>query len=151
MLRLSGLSLPRDHAPQALRQAIVKRLKIHDSDLLAFTVFKRSYDARKKNSAILYVYIIDLDVRNEAGVLKRLAGDRNVGRAPDTRYHVVATAQQALEERPVVVGLGPCGLFAALLLAQMGLRPIVLERGRDVRQRTRDTWALWRNKVLTPQ
>jgi uncharacterized FAD-dependent dehydrogenase len=151
MLRLTELSLPLDHAPEALRPAIVERLGIKDADLLDFTVFKRSYDARKKNSTILFVYVLDLNLRNEEAVLKRLVDDRHVGRSPDTSYHFLARAEAPLEERPIVVGFGPCGLFAALLLAQMGLRPIVLERGQNVRQRTRDTWALWRNRKLTPE
>lgn len=151
MLRLTELSLPLDHAPEALRAAIVARLGIKDADLLDFSVFKRSYDARKKNSSILFVYVIDAQLRNEAAVLQRLAGDRNLGPAPDTTYHFVARAEAPPGERPVVVGFGPCGLFAALLLAQMGLRPIVLERGQNVRQRTRDTWALWRRRELTPE
>jgi uncharacterized FAD-dependent dehydrogenase len=71
--------------------------------------------------------------------------------APDTSYHPVAKAPATLKDRPLVVGFGPGGLFAALLLAQMGFKPIVLERGRDVRQRTQDTWALWRKNILTPE
>jgi uncharacterized FAD-dependent dehydrogenase len=150
MLRITELSLPLDHTPAALRAAIVQRLKVNDADLLGFTVFKRSYDARKKNSTILLVYVIDAELRNEAAVLKRFAGDRNVTPAPDTSYHFLfEPGAVQVDERPLVVGFGPCGLFAALLLAQMGLRPIVLERGQDVRQRTKDTWALWRNRVLT--
>ena len=151
MIRITELSLPLDHSADALRKAIVKRLKILDADLLDFTVFKRSYDARKKNSVITFVYIIDLTVRDEAAVLQRCAGDPHVRPAPDTRYHPVAHAPSGLGERPLVVGFGPCGLFAALLLAQMGFKPIVLERGRDVRRRTQDTWALWRKKILTPE
>ncbi|MEY4641786.1 MAG: hypothetical protein RLZZ227_1780 [Pseudomonadota bacterium] len=154
MLRITELSLPLDHPQPALREAIVSRLRIADEDLLDFRVFKRSYDARKKNSTILFVYVIDLEVRNEATVLKRLADDRHVSIAPDTSYHYLVDSSAvavAGDARPVVVGFGPCGVFAALLLAQMGLRPIVLERGQDVRQRTKDTWALWRNKTLTPE
>jgi uncharacterized FAD-dependent dehydrogenase len=151
MLRLTELSLPLDTDPQALRNAILRRLKISDADLLDFTVFKRSYDARKKNSAILFVYIIDLRARNEAAILERFAGDPAVRPAPDTEYHPVGHAPQNSSERPVIVGFGPCGLFAALLLAQMGFKPIVLERGRDVRHRTADTWALWRKNILTPE
>jgi len=151
MIRITELSLPLDHPEEALRQAIVKRLGINDADLLNFTVFKRSYDARKKNSIITFIYVIDLEACNEAAILGRFADDRNVRLAPDTKYHTVAQAPAGLCERPIVVGFGPCGLFAALLLAQMGFKPIVLERGRDVRTRTKDTWALWRKNTLTPE
>ncbi len=151
MIRITELSLPLGHLAEAVRPAIIKRLKIVEADLLDFTVFKRSYDARKKNSTITFVYIIDVSVRNEAAVLKRFAGDPHIRPAPDTSYHPVARAPSPLFERPIVIGFGPCGLFAALLLAQMGFKPIVLERGRDVRRRTQDTWALWRKNTLTPE
>src|SRR6188768_1119541 len=143
--------MPLDYKPEALRQAIVKRLAIADGDLLDFTLFKRSYDARKKNSGILFICIVDVTVRDEAAVLGKCARDQQIGVAPDTTYHPVAQAPAELKDRPLIVGFGPCGLFAALLLAQMGFRPIVLERGRDVRRRTQDTWALWRQKILTPE
>ena len=151
MIRITELSLPLECPPEALRRAILKRLNIKDGELLSFTVFKRSYDARRKNSAIAFVYIVDLEARNEAAILQRLANDRNVRPAPDTNYYPVAQAPAGLAERPVVVGFGPCGLFAALLLAQMGFKPIVLERGPEVRRRTKDTWALWRKNTLTPE
>ncbi|WJN61777.1 NAD(P)/FAD-dependent oxidoreductase [Pseudomonas sp. SO81] len=151
MIRINELSLPLDHSADELRQAIIKRLGIADADLLNFSVFKRSYDARKKNSVILFIYIIDLEVRDEAAVLARFADDQHIRVAPDTHYYPVGQAPAGLSERPLVVGFGPCGLFAALLLAQMGFKPIVLERGKDVRRRTKDTWALWRKKVLTPE
>jgi uncharacterized protein len=151
MIRLTELALPLDHPPEALRQAILDRLQLTDEQLLSFTVFKRSYDARKKNTVILFVYIVDIEVSNEAAVLQRFAQDQHVRTAPDTAYYPVAQAPANLRERPIVVGFGPCGLFAALLLAQMGFKPIVLERGKEVRRRTKDTWALWRNKVLTPE
>ena len=151
MIRINELALPLDHPADALRVAVVNRLRIDDRDLFDFTVFKRSYDARKKNSVIQFVYIIDADVRDEPNVLQRFAGDQHIRPTPDTHYYPVAQAPATLRERPIVIGFGPCGLFAALLLAQMGFKPIVLERGREVRQRTKDTWALWRKKILTAE
>ena len=151
VIRLTELPLPLDGPTEALRQAIVRRLHISDTDLLEFSVFKRSYDARRKNSVIVFVYIIDLRAQGEAAILKRFANDPQVGPAPDTQYHAVARAPAKLEQRPLIVGFGPGGLFAALLLAQMGFKPIVLERGRDVRRRTQDTWGLWRKKILMPE
>lgn len=151
MIRVNELALPLDHPPEAMRPAIVDRLKLTDADLLSFSVFKRSYDARKKNSEIKFVYIVDLEVRDEASVLERFTDDQHVRPAPDTAYYPVAKAPASITERPVVIGFGPCGLFAALILAQMGFKPIVLERGKDVRRRTKDTWALWRKHELSPE
>ncbi|OEC37201.1 hypothetical protein SAMN05216600_102164 [Pseudomonas cuatrocienegasensis] len=151
MLRITELKLPLDHPEEALRPAIVQRLGIAEHELLAFSLFKRSYDARKKSSEILFIYTVDCEVVDEAGVLTRLAADVHVGPAPDIAYKPVGQASADLSERPLVVGFGPCGIFAALILAQAGLKPIVLERGQEVRQRTKDTWGLWRKNVLNPE
>jgi uncharacterized FAD-dependent dehydrogenase len=153
MLRLTELRLPLEHQPQALAPAIAARLGVPPEALRAVQVFRRGYDARRKG-AIELVYTVDVELADEAAVLERHAADAHVRPAPDTRYRFVATAAggpAAGAPRPVVVGFGPCGLFAALILAQMGLRPIVLERGKAVRERTKDTWALWRKGVLTPE
>ena len=151
MLRITELKLPLDHPDEALRPAIVQRLGIADDELLEFTLFKRSYDARKKSSELQFIYTIDLSVRDEAALLRKFSEDRNVNQAPDVSYKVVGHAPEGLTERPVVVGFGPCGIFAGLLLAQMGFKPIILERGTEVRQRTKDTWGLWRKNVLNPE
>jgi uncharacterized protein len=153
-IRLTELRLPLDHGEAELRAAIVRRLGIDDAALRAFTVFRRGYDARKK-AAIVFVYTIDCDVVDADAVLARHAGDTHVRPAPDTRYRLAAQAPADFaasgRPRPIVIGFGPCGIFAALVLAQMGLRPLVLERGRAVRERTKDTWGLWRRGVLDPE
>jgi hypothetical protein len=153
MIHIIELRLPVDHPPEALSAAIVTRLGIPAHDLLKIDIFKRSYDARK-NIALSFTYIVDVVVKNEATVLKRFVDDPQVRLTPDTSYHFVAqvtkqTPRQKL--RPVVIGFGPCGIFAALLLAQMGLKPLILERGKAVRERTQDTWKLWRKNVLNPE
>lgn len=150
MLRITELKLPLDHAPDALRPAICQRLGIADDELLDVSLFRRGYDARKK-SAITLIYTVDCTLRDEAAVLKRLHGDRNISPTPDMAYKMVAQAPAGLTERPIVIGMGPCGFMAALLLAQMGFRPIVLERGKIVRERTKDTWGLWRKNTLNPE
>ena len=149
MLRLTEVKLPLDHAPADLPAAICQRLTLSAADLLGFTIFRRAYDARKK-TAIALIYTVDVDVRDEAAVLARHQGARNVLPTPDTSYRFVAHAPATLNSRPVVIGTGPCGLFAGLLLAQMGFRPIILECGKAVRERTKDTWGLWRQGKLNP-
>src|SRR4030042_2532094 len=147
MLRLTELKLPLDHPSEALRAAILQRLEVADDELIGFSIFKRSYDARKKH-ALLMIYAVDIEVRNEAALLKKFRDDRHLAPTPDMAYQFVGHAPENLTERPVVVGFGPCGIFAALVLAQMGFKPIVLERGKAVRERTQDTWGLWRKHVL---
>ena len=156
MIRITELTLPwgdpaEARTQEALRRAVLKRLALREPDLLDFTVFKRSHDARRKDREIAFVYIVDATVRDESRVLAAHRDDRHVMAAPDTAFHPPPTAPAASIEQPLVVGFGPCGLFAALVLAQQGYRPIVLERGRDVRRRTQDTWGLWRKRTLTPE
>ncbi len=153
MIHIIELRLPVDHPPEALSAAIVTRLGIPAHDLLKIDIFKRSYDARK-NIALSFTYIVDVVVKNEATVLKRFVDDPQVRLTPDTSYHFVAQVTEQTPRkklRPVVIGFGPCGIFAALLLAQMGLKPLILERGKAVRERTQDTWKLWRKNVLNPE
>jgi uncharacterized FAD-dependent dehydrogenase len=151
MLRITELKLPLDHTPEALEAAIVERLGITPADLVRYTIARRGNDARRK-SAIKLVYAIDVTLADEAAVLARLADDPHVRPTPDTAYRFVTSAPPPADApRPVVIGAGPCGLLAALILAQMGFRPIIIERGKAVRERTKDTWGLWRRSVLTPE
>jgi uncharacterized FAD-dependent dehydrogenase len=154
MLRINELKLPLNHSDTDLNEAVLSRLGVSGEQMLGFTVFKRSYDARKR-SAIVLIYSIDAEVRDEAAVLARLKRDAHVMPAPDTSYQFVAGGEQLQghdrNQRPVVIGTGPCGLFAALILAQMGLRPLILERGKVVRERTVDTFGFWRTRKLNPE
>ncbi|MDO8378473.1 NAD(P)/FAD-dependent oxidoreductase, partial [Phenylobacterium sp.] len=149
MLRISELKLPLDHPADALPAAIAARLGVGADEILGWSVWKRAHDARKK-AAILKVYIVDVELKDEAAVLARRTGDSHLRITPDTAYKPVARAP-AGAPRPVVIGAGPCGLFAGLILAEMGFRPIILDRGKAVRERTKDTWGLWRRGVLDPE
>ena len=150
MLRLTEIKLPLDHLPQAIADAAITRLGIASHDLISCEIFRRAHDARNKN-AIFLIYSIDVEVKDEEAILKKFAKDINVQPKPDIDYRFVANASDNLSTRPLVIGAGPCGLFAALLLAQMGFKPIILERGKVVRERTKDTWGLWRKSILDPE
>ena len=152
MIRLSELKLPLDHTPEALPQLIARTLDVDVLDLQTFTVFKRSFDARK--AELLTVYIVDValvDTEREAALLAQHAAHPHIQPAPNMVWRAPSHAPADMPLRPVVVGFGPCGIFCALVLAQMGFKPIVLERGKSVRQRTIDTWKLWRKGVLDPE
>ncbi len=157
MLRITELRLPLDHPAAALRAAVLVRLGLADADLGAVHVHRRGHDARKRN-AVQLVYTVDCELGpsvDRAALLARLEADPQVTESPDMRYRPVAHApadfRASDRPRPVVIGFGPCGLFAALILAQSGFAPLVLERGRPVRERTKDTWGLWRQGVLDPE
>ncbi|MDZ4841689.1 MAG: hypothetical protein SH859_06040 [Hyphomicrobium aestuarii] len=174
MIRITEIRLPIDHPTEALPAAVRRKLGLKKTAPVEISVFRRGFDARKR-SAIVLVYTVDVTVAgdgaahsksaangvSEAKLLERFASDPHVRAAPDVSYKPVATAPAGLAgprasggtrtSRPVVIGAGPCGLFATLILAEMGFRPILIERGRAVRQRTKDTWGLWRRGVLTPQ
>jgi len=152
VLRLNELTLPLEHTAEALRSAILARLGIPSEELLHFEVFRRGVDARRAH-AVLFVYSIDAEVRNEATVLSRVRNSARVRPTPDTSYRFVAksSAEHAHRTRPIVIGMGPAGLFAGLILAQSGFRPLILERGKAVRERTKDTFRMWREGVLDPE
>ena len=150
MIRLSGLKLPLDHPAEAMPPAICARLGLQPEELRGHSLVRRGSDARRR-SAIQLVYTLDVDVADEADVLARFAHDHDVRPTPDTSYDFVAHAPDGWQgKRPVVIGAGPCGLFAGLLLAQMGFRPIIVDLGKVVRERTKDTWGLWRRGELNP-
>jgi len=156
MLRITEVKLPIENAQSLIHQAdeikaaLLKRLEILESDLIHFDIFKRGVDARKSH-AILYVYSLDVEVKNEEKILANFRKDAHIKPAPDTSYQYVAMTSSPPESRPVIVGFGPAGIFAALILAQSGFKPIVLERGKEVRKRTQDTWGLWRKSTLNPE
>ena len=153
MLRLTDVKLPLDHDDQAINEYILERLSLKPEQLIEYTVFRRGYDARKRNVIIL-MYTLDVtlaDSVDEGTLLAKFEKDQHVRMTPDMSYKFVAEKTEELEQRPVVIGFGPCGLFTALILAQMGLKPIVLERGKEVRERTKDTFGFWRKRVLNPE
>jgi uncharacterized FAD-dependent dehydrogenase len=158
MIRITELRLPLDHSEAELRTAILRELGIEPQELIRYSVFRRAFDARKRGSIAL-IYHLDVETTREREILRR--NDRShrsgskagpqVGPTPDTSYRFVTHAPEGLASRPIVIGVGPCGLFAGLLLAQMGFRPIILERGKEVRERTVDTFGLWRKGKLDPE
>jgi uncharacterized FAD-dependent dehydrogenase len=150
MLRLTDIKLPLEHTEQALAAAILRKLDLDAASLLGYSVAKRSHDARKRG-AIALIYALDVTTTQDAALLQCFADDPHVQPTPDTTYRFVAQVPAALPHRPIVIGTGPCGLFAGLVLAQMGFRPIILDRGKAVRERTRDTWDLWRKRHLHPE
>ncbi len=173
MIRLTELKLPLDHSHNDLAALVHLALGLDAAAVVEWHIFKRSYDARK--AALLVVYIVDVTLTStelEVALLHKLEGKPHIGPAPDMAYRFAPTAPGHLppypgadasgpvengkspaqtRARPVVVGFGPCGIFAALMLAQRGFNPIVLERGKQVRERTQDTWGLWRKNLLNPE
>src|SRR5258706_9366627 len=153
MVRLTELRLPLEHSAEELQAAILRELGIERYELVSYSIFRRSFDARKRG-AIALIYHLDVETTRESEILRRLRTHpeiTNLGPTPDTSYHFVTQAPKDLPNRPIVIGVGPCGLFAGLLLAQMGFRPIILERGKEVRERTVDTFGLWRQGILDPE
>jgi uncharacterized FAD-dependent dehydrogenase len=153
MIRLTEIKLPLNHAPEELTTAITKKLKISAEQIDAVVMFKRGYDARnKRNIQLIYTLDITLTDSNLANdLLVQFESDNHVKATPDTSYKYVGEAPENLTERPVIIGFGPCGLMAGLTLAQMGFKPIIIERGNEVRQRTKDTFGFWRQRKLNTE
>lgn len=150
MLRLTDIKLPLDHSADAIELAILQKLEISKAELVDFTVFKRGYDARKKSN-ILLIYTLDVTTNKDDQLLEKFSKDSQVKLTPDMEYKFVTQAPENFPHRPVVIGMGPCGLFVGLVLAQMGFKPIILERGKEVRERTKDTFGFWRKKILNTE
>ena len=151
MLRLTEIRLPLDHDEADIRGAISAYLAIPAKDLISYTIFRRGVDARKSR-AIVFIYTLDFEVADEARLLTKFKNDARLRIAPDASYHFVGHASEnPITTRPVIIGMGPSGLFAGLILAQSGFRPIILERGKAVRERTKDTFDLWRKGILDPE
>jgi uncharacterized protein len=150
MLRLTEVKLPLDHTQPEIKAAILKRLQINSSDLVKYSIFKRSYDARKRG-AVCFVYVLDIQTKQEKQLLQRFKKDPHVVPTPDTTYRYVTKAPETLQTRPIVIGNGPCGMFAGLLLAQMGFRPLILERGKAVHDRSVDTFGFWSKAKFNPE
>lgn len=150
MLRLTEIKLPLNHSENDLLTAIQKKLKIKAEFIIRYEISRRSVDARKRG-AINLIYTLDVELKNEAKMLDCFRKDRQVSKTSDLRYHFVAKAPDVITRRPIVIGTGPCGLFCGLLLAQMGFRPMILERGKRVRERTVDTFAFWRKGRFNPE
>ncbi|PKG36186.1 MULTISPECIES: NAD(P)/FAD-dependent oxidoreductase [Psychrobacter] len=153
MIRLTEIKLPLNHTPEDLTTAITTKLKISAEQMASFVMFKRGYDARnKRNIQLIYTLDITLTDSNLANdLLVQFESDNHVKATPDTSYKYVGEAPENLTERPVVIGFGPCGLLAGLTLAQMGFKPIIIERGNEVRQRTKDTFGFWRQRKLNTE
>ena len=150
MLRLTEIRLALDHSGDALKAAIVRALGISEPELLGYRIRRRGYDARKSGE-VVFVYTLDAEVRDEATLLQRIEHSQHIRKAPDETYHYPVQAPANIKTRPVVIGTGPCGLFAGLSLARMGFRPLILERGKSVRDRTQDVWGFWRERHLNPE
>ena len=133
MLRLNEVKLPLDHSEEELHVAAAERLSVNLEDILRCEVFRRAVDARKR-SAIQLTYTLDAEVKDEQEVLtgnEKLKQNGRIAISPDTTYRFVTHANGESIQRPVVIGTGPCGLFAGLLLAQMGFKPIILEQEKN--------------------
>lgn len=150
MLRLTEIKLPIGHDEARLAEEILRRLSVGRERLLRYSIFRRGVDARRPGP-VSFIYTLDVELTDESAALQQLKRNHKVSISPDTGYRFVAKAPDDLALRPVVIGTGPCGLFAGLTLAQMGFRPILLERGQAVRQRTKDTFGLWRTGRLDPE
>ena len=149
MIRLRDITLPFDHKEDALSAGILDRLAISENQLLNFTIVRKSIDARRKNN-IVVVYTIDVEVKNEAELLSGFSQNPRVSASPSMVYQMPAVGK-INDKPPIVVGSGPCGLLVALTLAQLGFKPILIERGKQVSARVKDVQNFWQKGILNPE
>lgn len=142
MIRISGIKLSLEQDEAEVKSELIKKLRIKEKELIKYNIFKRSIDARKSDS-IYFVYTVDAVVANEDKLLNKFAKDKDVSTSPNFNYEFVQTGESKLKNRPIIIGTGPAGLFAGLILAQMGFRPLLLERGADVDKRTEIVNEFW--------
>jgi uncharacterized FAD-dependent dehydrogenase len=147
MIRVHEVKLSLDDDITVLPAKIAKKLRIPQEEVLEYAIYKESIDARNRNE-ITFVYIVDVKVQYEDRVVRR---NRNLQKSPCLRYEGVKSGDTDLNTRPVIIGTGPAGMFAGLLLAQRGYRPLLLERGQDVDTRTRDVEAFWKQRELNAE
>lgn len=151
MIRIQQLKLSPGHSQEELKRRAAKALKVRTDQITALTVRRQSIDARKKPDICLS-YVVDVKVSG-IGEQKCVARchDRNITLAEQKEYVFPKPGTKPLENRPVVIGSGPAGLFCAYQLSLHGYRPILLERGQDVEQRCRDVQAFWDTGVLNEE
>lgn len=146
MIRISQMRLGIDDSTDKLIGKASKILRIKPNDIEEMRIFKESIDARKKGK-IEFVYTVDLLAKNEKDILKRVR-NKNVDITPDMKYKYPEPGKIQINERPIVIGTGPAGLFCGLILAQMGYKPLILERGEDVEKRSKTVKNFWKNGKL---
>ena len=144
MYRIQQIKLPINHKEEELLIKAAEALRIKKEEIKEITIFRKSIDARKKDE-ILFIYALDVDTYKEVKISKR---NNNISVADPFIYDVQVTGEKLLNNRPVVVGSGPAGLFCALLLAEKGYRPIILERGKTVKERVKDIEKFWKCGIL---
>ncbi len=147
MLRVSGIKTTIDQGEEDLKKLLLKKLKISESELIEYSIYKESIDARKKNQ-LYFVYTVDVKVKNEDKILKK-PKLKDVSVTPNMKYQYVEKGNEKLQHSPVTIGSGPAGLFSTLILAEMGYKPILVERGKDVEKRAKDVEKFWQTGDFT--
>lgn len=149
MIRISQIKLSIEQEPQALERKICQQLRIKREELKSWQIWRRSVDARKKPE-LFFVYTVDVEVKQEACVLRRLPKSchKNIMSIKKEAYHIPKSGEKRLTHPPVIIGCGPAGLFCAWILAKAGYQPLVLERGAMAGKRKEQVDRFWRGEPL---